>query len=269
MSELSMRDLFPACVAILNERLAPLHYAELTEQALYRLNLSPHHVNMAKEKENVREKLLVAGQYGTLYTGEPAYAGALRHWFVSDRQISLKLPDEIEIPGNAEAGAVGAFEALMRAPFMAVHNAMIPHTIINMTRASGLVLEQHVSRWFQQQYPTIFQPADNAGDWRSACDHDFKLRIHGRTYGVDVFGPDHRGQYGKRGKKRATDLHLRCRIQGRNCIWDGVVRGEHYQSEIAPDSIFSPTAFLVWLNCAKLGVRYRDVAPGMEGAIAA
>jgi hypothetical protein len=264
--EISMRDLFPKCVDVLSDALAPIHYAELTRQALRRLGVANSQTNFQKEIENVREKLLLAEQRGTFYTGGPLYAGALQHWFVFDAQLSMTM-DYIEIHGSAKAGADGAFEALMRSPFMGVNNPEMANTErLYRVRSSGLVLEKHVADWFNRRYPEFYSDAENAGKWRDPCSHDFILTVNDRRFLIDVAGPDDRGKYGRRGKKKPTDLHLTCRIHGDNCLFEGVVRGEGFNSSIDPASIFSPTAFVVWLNCAKLGIQYSAVVPRMEHA---
>lgn len=259
--EISMKDLFPACISVLDNAKTPLHYKTITNLALKSLGVHPSSVNLIKEIENVREKLLIAGQRGTFYTGAPLYAGALRSWFVSDAQISMTL-DCIEIPGSAKAGADGAFESLMRAPFMVIHNPSLANTErLNRARSSGLVLEKHVAQWFQREYPDFFSDAENSGIWTRHCSHDFSLTVAGRKFLIDVAGPDDRGNFGKRGRKSSTDIHLLCRIAGDSCFFEGVVRGNAYQTDIDPQQIFSPTAFIVWLNCAKAGIDYSHAAP--------
>lgn len=263
-----MRDLFPACVNVLSKVLRPLHYADLTERAMKACGIPQPRQSpwFKKNIENVREKLLQAGQYETFYTGAPMFAGAFRSWFVSDAQLAMTL-DYVEISGSAKAGAEGAFDALMRSPHMLIHNPGLAHTErLNRIRASGLVLEKHVSQWFERRYPEFYADPDNHGAWTIPCSHDFKLVVENRVFAIDVAGPDENGNYGKRGRKRPTDLHFICRLHGDHCLWEGVVRGEGYQPDIDPASIFSPTAFLVWLNCAKHGIPYDAIAPKLNVA---
>lgn len=268
--EISMRDLFPACVNVLSREMRPIHYGELTKIAMGKelgiFNPDSNVNGFRKNIENVREKLLQAEQRGTFYTGPPLFAGALRSWFVSDAQLSMTL-DYIEIPGSAKAGSEGAFEALMRAPHMAIHNQSLANTErLNRVRSSGLVLEKHVTQWFKRQFPAFYGEAANHGNWMMPCSHDFTLTVEGRTFRIDVAGPDDKNSFGRRGRKHPTDIHLLCRINGDNCSWEGVVRGDGFQQSIDPESIFSPTAFVVWLNCNKQGIRYADVVPRVKEA---
>lgn len=261
--EISMRDLFPACVNAMDQEKRPIHYSALTETAMRDLGIdSPkRHDGFLKNAENVREKLLMAGQRGTFYTGKPLYSGALRSWFRSDAQLAFVL-DSIVIPGSAEAGAAGAFEILMRAPYMVIHNPSLANTErLNRGRSSGMVLEKHVALWFKRNFSEFYGEAENLGSWSRPCSHDFTLTLGARTFLVDVAGPDQYGAYGKRGKKHSTDLHFICRIAGDNCIWDGVVKGSGYQESIDPSSIFSPTALVVRLNCARHGIDYSAAQP--------
>lgn len=265
--ELSMRDLFPACVNVLSHELRPLHYADLTARAMRRLGVpAPEQSEwFGKNSENVREKLLLSGQRGTCYTGAPLYAGALQAWFI-DAQLAMTM-DYIEIPGSAQAGVDGAFEVLMRAPSMMIHRKELAHTErLNRVRSSGMVLEKHISRWFQRQYPAFYGEADNHGQWSRPCSHDFTLTVNDRKFLIDVAGPNESGNYGKRGRKHPTDLHLICRVSADHCLWEGVVRGEGFIESIDPASIFSPTAFVVWLNCAKHSINYTDAAPRLTAA---
>lgn len=257
--EISMKDLFPVCVNILDREKTPIHYRKLTELALVGdLKICLPHDLFLKNAENVREKLLCAEQRGTFYTGLPLCMGALRHWFKTD-QLEFTT-DFITIQGNAQAGASGAFEALMRSQYMIINNPSLRNTeMLNRARSAGMVLEHHISEWFQEQYPTLYQPPDNHGIWSRPCNHDFKLLINGRSILVDVAGPDWHGKYGKRGRKPKADVHLLCRMAGKDCVFEGVVGGESFSENVVPMAAFSPTAFLVWLNCCKTGIDYNSL----------
>lgn len=257
--EISMKDLFPVCVKVLDREKIPIHYLKLTAMALEReMDVFLPKSAFMKNAENVREKLLCAEQRGTFYTGSPLCMGALRHWFKTD-QLQFTT-DWITIQGNAQAGAAGAFESLMRSRYMVINNPSLRNTeLLNKARSSGLVLEQHVSEWFKWHYPTLYQPPDNYGLWDRPCNHDFKLLIHGQPLQVDVAGPDWNGKYGKRGRKPKAEVHLLCRIAGKDCVFEGVVGGEDFTENVIPLTAFSPTAFLVWLNCCKEGIDYKSV----------
>lgn len=267
--ELSMLDTFPACVSILERELRPLHYSELTKMALAAVGKNPAQVLWRKEIENVREKLLCAGQRGTFYIPSPFCMGALRHWFKLD-QLSFNL-ETVVIPGNASAGVAGGIEAWARSDYMEVHNSALKNThYLKSLRVKALVLEKHVSEWFRENYPEFYSEPDNHGNYERWCNHDFKLSVYGKTYRVDVAGPDRNGDYGHRGKKPKTDVHLLCRLVGKNCLWDAVVRGDGFSQTVIPETATSPTAFLVWLNCAKNNIPYPELISAINNrAVAA
>jgi len=84
--EISMKDLFPVCVRVLDKEKTPIHYLKLTSLALEReMDVFLPKPDFMKNAENVREKLLCAEQRGTFYTGSPLCMGALRHWFKTDQ----------------------------------------------------------------------------------------------------------------------------------------------------------------------------------------
>lgn len=65
--EISMKDLFPVCVNILDRERTPIHYIKLTAMALEReMDVHLPKPVFMKNAENVREKLLCAEQRGTL-----------------------------------------------------------------------------------------------------------------------------------------------------------------------------------------------------------
>jgi len=261
MSETSMPILFNACADILAAHRRPIRYDALTYMALKSLGISRNDADFNKEKENVREKMLIAGRYGALYTYKPLYCGVLAHWFTTSEQMEMLL-DVVHIPGSATAGSVGAMEALMRVEHMEVHNqALIGSELRMEALANGLVLEKHIAFWFDENYPDMYSDADNSGNWRRPCNHDFKLTVGKRTYRIDVTGPDRHGEHGKRGKKRPTDIHLLAEISGSECLWTGVTKGEHFVDRLDPATVFSPVAFLVWLNCHKHGIDYFACVP--------
>lgn len=261
LPELSMRDLFPHCIRVMQDALLPLHYREITRRALALMEIRQDQIAFDKEIENVREKLLAAGRYGAFYTGAPLCMGGLKAWFqVEDLLLHA---DEIRIPGNATAGVEGAFEGLMRSPFM--NNYTRNTEAIYRARAGGLVLEKHVTDWFQRTWPSLFLPPDNDGKWAQWCTHDFKLAINGRTLLVDVAGPNRHGQYGRKHMKQCTHAHLLCEIRGADCFFRAVVSGDRYIDMVFPDSEASPFPFVVWLNCHRDGVDYRSVRDAAMG----
>lgn len=258
---LPLRDMVDACEAILRETLRPLHYAGLTDMAAQRLGYASNEWNYKRQIEDVREHILQAGRKRMIYFPAPYCMGAIDWWF-DDGQLCLIHPSSgIVIPGHAEHGADGAFEAVMRHQYMDPKGETRPEPLARR-RARGLVLEKHVAGWFRDNWPQFYQPPDNDARWKQPCAHDFKLVVDGRTYLVDVSGPSANGMYGNPGNGKATTgLHLICEITGQDVLWRSVLSGKEYVSNINPDFHGkTPESMAVWLNCYKCGIDYRALA---------
>lgn len=258
---LGLAEMVDACEKVLRDEMRPIYYQDLTEMALARLGYSPRDVNWKRQIEDVREHVLEAGRKGMVYFPKPHYLGAIGWWF-EDGQLRLIHPTQgIIIPGHAEHGADGAFECIMRSPFMLAKGETRPENLATR-RARGLVLEKHVAGWFHDKWPQFYQPPDNDKRWMQPCAHDFKLEVDGRTYLVDVSGPSANGQYGMPGNGKATTgLHLICEIQGQDVLWRSVVSGKEFSANINPDFHGkTPESMVVWLNCHKYGIDYEALA---------
>lgn len=258
-----MDELFPVCRDILKKELKPIHYTDLTAKALQYLGLTENDVNWQRQIEDVREKMLLAGQYKTFYIGKPYCLAGLRWWFESDQLRLINPTTGIKIPGDASAGADGAFEALMRDPNMKIKTTA-PIERIAKVRTSGLVLEKHVAYWFKKNWPVFYLPPDNERQWATPCNHDFKLKIKNNIFKVDVTGKRLNGNYGNPGEgKRAVDFHLLCEIIGPDVLWHSVYRGSDYKKIIIPEGqSFNgmwPERMIVWLNCLRDGIDYQAI----------
>jgi hypothetical protein len=254
---LPFSEIFPICANVLRERLVPIHYAELTKMTLEKMGLQKEHVHWQRQIEDVREKMLIAGQYDTFYVGNPLCVGAIKWWFESEQQRLLLPTSGILIPGNASSGASGAFNALMRDPYMIV-KTRARNERIKEARANGFIIEQHVSDWFQLHWPEFWQPPDNQNKFKSWCDHDFKLNLDGKIIKVDVSGKKLNGTYGNPGKgKKKTDFHLLCEIQSANILFSAVRSGSNYMNIIDSElGSIAPERLIVYLNCLKYDMDY-------------
>lgn len=265
-----MSDLFPACVAELEEGMRPTHYRALTGAALRRLNVpAPPSEALARIVEDVREKLLCAGRLGTFYLGAPYCLAGLRRWFRTP-EVNLFHEDTVKIPGDAGAGVVAAYEALQRGEFMVQKNPNADPARLHMSRSRGLVVEQHVFRWALTRWPEFVMPPENHGKYERWCDHDMRLEIGKNVIKVDVANPAlGRDTYGapRSGGKRTTDLHLLARVdeEGRDVLLEGVQRGTAFGEHIVPALAGSPAAFVVWLDCLRDGVPYDELTRAANG----
>lgn len=256
-----MDILFNACVMELADRKVPVHYRALTEHALHRLQIDPKRVTFERVKEDVREKLLLAGSRGCLYIPQPHCLGALSTWFERE-QTTLFNPDEEVIPGSATSGTNGAFALAMRLPHMIQKVASASPEARNLGAAKGLVVESHVSDWFRMKWPEFWREPDNARSWERPCSHDFKLIVDDAIWLVDVASQKKNGKWGLSEFKQAVHFHLLCDIDRRDVIWRGVMFGEEMRragDRVHPMMAKSPLHMTVWLNCAKHGIDYLEI----------
>ena len=140
-------------------------------------------------------------------------------------------------------------------------NPVVRPELLYRARARGLVLEEHVRRWFEETWPSFYRPPANHKRWSMNCPHDFRLQLAENTVlNVDITGPPLNGDWTAPPQKRVTDVHLLCHIEMDSCVWEGVLRGEDFHGSIVPETSASPIRFCVWLNCLKDGIDYKAVA---------
>lgn len=250
----SQTDLFPACLDVLNSELRPMHYKELTRKAIAKLGYHEGDVSMFRASEDVRERLPERFRDTIYLSGNNLYAMAFRRWFRCGQLTLGNYVDEpVRIKGSATSGSEGAFNALMRAPYMEDHfGGKIE--VRNRVRAKGLVLEQHVKDWFKLHYPDFYLEPRNAGIWQQPCSEDFRLNVNGRVLHIDVAGRNRNGTFG--GSKKSTDIHLLCDIDGSDVFWFGTESGERWTENVFEVNSMSPANMLVYLNCAANKIDY-------------
>lgn len=268
-----MTEMFRACVAVLEDRLVPLHYAELTRLGLGRLGVSEQQVNWKRQIEDIREKLVQAGQYDTAYTGEPLCLVLLQSWVRKEEALHLfNSAKPIVIDPNFPASEEACFEALMREPHM-IKKTATSRERRNRGLARGMLIEQHVKDYFRLSWPDYYVPPDNDGKWDRPCDHDFKLRIGVRLRKVDVAGEHLDGHYGLSTRKRAVNIHVMARLSGNTLVLDGFSPGDEFSAREDVDwwHLNPIQPLVVYLNCQKVGIDYaalrqRKFPPGRKGS---
>jgi len=250
-----MADIFEECLLVLRERIAPIRYTTLAEEALARLHLTKDDVNWGRQKEDVREKLLLAGRFGTGYLGTPHCVAFLRSWLPPSTLSMLNSGTPITIPANLGAAEDAAFEGFMRNKHMLV-KTNAPLERVMRGRARGLITERHVFRWFYAKWPDLVLQPTNEGQWDTAVDHDFRLVMDKRVFKVDVAGEHRDGSYGLTRGKHITDLHILARIEANTVIMEGFVPGQqfiHLQSAWESSPI---TTLIFYLNCVTANLPY-------------
>jgi hypothetical protein len=247
--------MFPACVEVLKEKLVPLHYAELTRLAIQRLGEYEFTINMKRQKEDVRERLLLPGRYGCFYTGKPHYLACLSRWFhINYYKAFEEMDDYIKVEPKMSSAFEGSFEALMRSEYM-LNKANSDKAVKNKRVSKGLMIEAVAKSYFKDNFPSLFGEPENHGNYRKPCDHDFILHLKHRSLKIDICGPNASGMFGNVGNKKTTDFHVLCRVINDELYITGILKGENFVDEILRNELklcntaTEPVRFVVWLNC--------------------
>ena len=253
MSE-SMQRLFPACLGVLRDRLAPIHYRELTRLALSSLGAPMSN----KAAEDVREKLLERRSMGAFYSGPPLFAGAISDWFSTNRNMFAESLG-VKVPRPpVEVSVEGMFHGLMRSPHMLTKTGATVERVMQ-ARARGLQFESWVRHYFSCRWPAAVLPPDNWEVWPRPCNHDFKLRLLGWTYEVDVCGPSSTGQFRPVQSKPTADLHILCASDGTDLWMVSMARGREFHAFREHWTTLPIDRLIVALNCERDGMDYHHL----------
>jgi hypothetical protein len=280
---LGLGDIKRAVSDALDKAMVPMHYADLTELALTDAGISARTVDFKRQKEDVREKILQARQNGMFYVGSPLCMGAKVRWFRLDQRHLLVSPDEtVRIPGDIALAVDASVEAQLRSPLMIPKTPRMkaacedfvrnPRAALRdkpttsalqrlfTARTRGLVSEAHVSKWFREQWPSLWVEKSNVDDYERPCSDDFRLMIGGRLRSVDVMGPNKDDEYANPGGgKRPATYHVLCRMGCGGVVWERVVRGEDFASSDSaiPEFVgLTAVQMTVYLNCVANGIDY-------------
>lgn len=268
---------------VLDRAKVPMHYADLTELALREVGVPETTVDFKRQKEDVREKILQARQNGMFYVGAPLCMGAKVRWFrLEQRHLLVSQDETIRIPGDINLAVEASVEAQLRSPLMIPkaprmkaacedfsrnpRAALRDRPTLNAlqrlltARVSGLINEAHVSRWFLQQWPSLWVEKSNADDYTRPCSDDFRLMIGGRLRSVDVMGPNKDDEYANPGGgKHPATYHVLCRLDADGVVWERVVRGEDFANAdgAIPECVgLTAVQMTVYLNCVAKGIDY-------------
>lgn len=273
MEVFSMNDtisdtlLFPACVKVLEAEVTPLHYGDLTHKALQSFNIDMQTINLNRQKEDVRERLLLAKRMGTFYTGQYLFLGALKKWFYEENYSLFASDNDYIAIGNMPITVAidGAFEIVMRSDYMIDKFSRSPEKRY-YAMSKGLMIEAAVKHFFRQTYPSMYAEPENAGNYKQPCEHDFRLHISGRRYiHIDVCGTNYKNEFRCPPQKKPTDFHLLCEIDEERLFLVSVAKGEDFRNDILSNELLfinqtiKPIQFICWLNCLKHGIDYMKI----------
>jgi hypothetical protein len=266
-------DLRRAVIAVLREYVRPLHYKDLTRLALGRLDLAPKEDVNEKEfrciAEDVREKVLQQGsQHGLGYIGHPECLGYLLEWFPKQTSLINGYPPEKVVP-TTDLCLVASTDALLR------HSTILKKSGTDLDHAKrvarGFLIQHVVADYFRNQWPSLWRPASNAGQFARPSADDFRLYIpsQGRVITVDVAGPHRDGLFGAtRGGKPAADLHIVASIEHGWVMIHGFVWPDQFQSRRFSTVETQPFVWLrCFLNCEVAGIDYESLLERVCGKI--
>jgi hypothetical protein len=272
-----MSLLFPACAAVLNEEMRPMHYAELAEKGLARLGGKKEDVDWLRVKEDVREKLLLAGQHGTAYVPRPYCLAVMVDWFPLPQLTINARVEEFRIPLRSDVCLEAMKDALLRFDYMETktfgarrHQKLFRETGAVLPRLErrvealvrGKLVEHHVAWWFRNRWPEAYREPENKGDYTKECPHDFALEFGGRRFEFDVAGPNVNGTFGapRGGGKRAVDFHVLASPREGHIAIHGFERGVRFAERIFKEQSLPFVWLVVYLNCLRESLPYAELA---------
>lgn len=267
MPTVSMSVLFPECAKILADTMRPWQYAELTDAALLRLSVVVTGRQLARVREDVREKMLEAGRFGSVYFGNPLCLAALEHWFPSKQKLLCNPVTEIlRIPGCAACCEEAIEEALLRSPHM-LTKTRAPLEKVMRGRARGIVVEAHVKQWFRETFPDFFEEPKNYRQYTQWSNHDFRLELPGHSWEVDVMNPrgSETDEYWAPAGKQTADLHIMARRDGSAVVIEGFQPGDKLKENFGIGETLPLSWLVVRLNCAVVGIDYWSLKRAVNG----
>ena len=206
---------FKVCSNVLDEELTPIHYKQLTEKALAKMELRPKDVNFRRQIEDVRERLLQGGMRGCGYVGKPLCCGVKKEWFEDCQYVLFSTAEEgVELDTDINTAIKANHESLMRNEYM-IRKGVRSLNAVMKARAKGFQIEFAVKKYFIRKYERFYREADNHNLFDIPCDHDFKLNVNGRIIKFDVSGTNAGGTFRIPYSKKTTDYHLLAEIKKR------------------------------------------------------
>lgn len=209
--------------------------------------------------------MLEKGRFGSMYNAR--CEGIKTEWVLRetlDRQRSLLVGDPFDIEYSNSVAIAAESEAACRQPHMrnkygqseAAHFRAI---------ADGLIVEHHVRSVFASRWMKSLRHADNHLKWQQYCSHDFKLRIDGNWYDVDVCRPDRFGDYGCKGYKRPVNIHIVAQRFGDIVSIEGWSPGKEFAGTAPTYAMRNIRQLFFILNCDAAGIDFREAARRRTG----
>lgn len=254
-------DLRPLCDKILEREVRPMHYADLTKEAIKAAGLHNGY-NVDKIKEDVREKILVAGLDDSGYVGTP-YCLAFKRSWVKRNQAKFNFDEPITVPVTVSSSTAGACETVFRYRYMLQKNTMEFERIDEASegnvqfRMRRLIIEHNVSDYFKKRWPKLWLPASNNKKYKTSAPDDFRIKVEGSKLNIDVCTPDKEGKVGKVNMKKEAWVHVVAENPQDELNIVGFIPGKMFKgSRWSIGELYPINQLIFYLNCVDAGIPY-------------
>jgi len=249
-----MDKLFRGCRDVLAAAMCPIHYGRLTELGLEKIATPARGDLLQRAKEDVREKMLGIGRFGTAYVPQPVCLAIFRRWFRQEQMEVINNGEGIDIPYDTAAFDEAFHDALMRVLKMDPKGALPQQRARRI--ANGLVIEKHVAGWFRHKFMRQYHEPENVNQWDRWCRNDFRLTIGKRIFGVDVMGPGQDGEFHVSATKPTTDVHLMAERTLTTVHISGFELGDRLRPHFGSENVVPICRLIVLLHCQSNGWDY-------------
>jgi hypothetical protein len=256
----------PLCHKILEREISPIPYKELADLVIKEQG-EYNGYDLRKIKEDIREKILIAGLDDTGYTGKPYFLAYKKRW-VKRNQAVFNFNEPIKVPMTVSSSTAGACETVFRFKHMLYKPTMEKLTIdeaidkapnvINF-RIKRSIIENNVSDYFKNRWPNLWIPPSNEKIYELPAPDDFRMRIRGddHIYLFDVCTPDKHNLIGKVNMKKEAHIHVVANDENDGINIIGFTTGKLFkEKQWVIEELYPIHQLIFWLNCVSKNYPY-------------
>jgi hypothetical protein len=245
----------PLCHKILEREISPIHYAELAnlvikEQGEY------NGYDLSKIKEDIREKILIAGLDDSGYTGKPYFLAYKKRW-VKRSQAVFNFSEPITVPITVSGSTAGACETIFRFKYMLYKPTMEYITIdkadsnVITFRVKRSIIEKNVSDYFRNRWPNLWLPPSNEKLYERPAPDDFRIKISDSCiYLFDVCTANKDGRIGNVHMKNEAHIHVVANDENDGINIIGFTTGKLFkEKQWVIEELYPIHQLVFWLNC--------------------
>lgn len=249
----------PLCHKILEREISPIHYEKLAnlvikEQGEY------NGYDLKKIKEDIREKILIAGLDDSGYTGKPYFLAYKKRW-VKRNQAVFNFYEPIRVPMTVSSSTAGACETVFRFKYMlykplnkslTIDEAIDEDPKIIHFRMKRLIIENNVSDYFRNRWPDLWLPPSNKNIYKQHAPDDFRMRIRDddHIYLFDVCTPNKDNLIGKVYMKKEAHIHVVANDEDDEINIVGFTTGKLFkEKQWVIEELYPIHQLIFWLNC--------------------